>query len=125
MASFVGVALASVIDTARAVRSVFETLAREPASALEPDERRGSPARVGEFLASVMKPGSVEELRIRQRIVRVLREGRLRTVAQPVVELETGRVVGVEALARFDDPPYRPPDEWFKRGQGGGARPRA
>jgi EAL domain-containing protein (putative c-di-GMP-specific phosphodiesterase class I) len=47
----------------------------------------------------------------------VLREGRLRTVAQPVVELETGRVVGVEALARFDDPPYRPPDEWFREAQ--------
>jgi EAL domain-containing protein (putative c-di-GMP-specific phosphodiesterase class I) len=117
VANFVGVALASVIDTARAVRSVFETLAREPATALEPDERRGNPARVGEFLASVMKPGSVEEHHVRQRILRVLREGRLRTVAQPVVELETGRVVGVEALARFDDPPYRPPDEWFREAQ--------
>lgn len=120
VANFVGIALASVIDTARAVRSVFETLAREPATALEPEERRGNPARVGEFLASVMKPGSVEELRIRQRIVRVLREGRLRTVAQPVVELGTGRVVGVEALARFDDPPFRPPDEWFREAQGVG-----
>jgi EAL domain-containing protein (putative c-di-GMP-specific phosphodiesterase class I) len=117
VANFVGVALASVIDTARAVRSVFETLAREPATAPEPDERRGNPARVGEFLASVLKPGSVDELRVRQRILRVLREGRLRTVAQPVVELETGRVVGVEALARFDDPPYRPPDEWFREAQ--------
>ncbi len=114
VASVVGIALASVIDTARAVRSVFESLGRQPAIAPEPAERRGNPVRVGEFLASVMKPGSVETLRVRRRIVRVLEERRLRMVAQPVVELETGRVVGVEALARFDDPPYRPPDEWFR-----------
>jgi EAL domain-containing protein (putative c-di-GMP-specific phosphodiesterase class I) len=114
VASFVGIALASVTDTARAVRSVFETLGREPAALLEPDDRRGNPARVGEFLANVIKPGSLDELRVRRRIGAVLEQGRLRTVAQPVVELETGRVVGVEALARFDDPPYRPPDEWFR-----------
>jgi EAL domain-containing protein (putative c-di-GMP-specific phosphodiesterase class I) len=114
VANFVGVALGSVIDTARAVRSVFDTLSSEPTATLGPDERRGNPARVGEFLASVMKPGSVDELRIRRRIATVLTEGRLRTVAQPVVELDTGRVVGVEALARFEDPPHRPPDEWFR-----------
>src|SRR5579875_2078153 len=59
VANFVGVALASVIDTARAVRSVFEAIGRDPALAQEPDDRRGNPARVGEFLASVMKPGAV------------------------------------------------------------------
>lgn len=114
VANVVGVALGSVIDTARAVRFVFDSLGRQPAPAPEPEERRGNPVRVGEFLASVMKPGSVEALRVRQRIVRVLDEERVRMVAQPVVELETGRVVGVEALARFDDAPYRPPDEWFR-----------
>ena len=32
---------------------------------------------------------------------------------QPIVNLATGEIVGVEALARFQIPPRRPPNEWF------------
>ena len=32
---------------------------------------------------------------------------------QPIVDLTTEAVVGVEALARFSSPPPRPPNEWF------------
>jgi len=34
-------------------------------------------------------------------------------VFQPVVALDSGSVVGVEALSRFAHEPIRPPDEWF------------
>jgi EAL domain-containing protein (putative c-di-GMP-specific phosphodiesterase class I) len=37
----------------------------------------------------------------------------MRMVFQPIVELDGGSVVGLEALARFTGPPHRPPDEWF------------
>lgn len=37
----------------------------------------------------------------------------LAAVYQPVVELASGDVVGVEALARFPDSRLRPPDVWF------------
>ncbi len=37
----------------------------------------------------------------------------LHMVFQPIVELETGRVIGCEALARFDHPLQRSPDRWF------------
>lgn len=49
----------------------------------------------------------------RDRIARVLSERSVRAVFQPVVDLATGEVVGVEALARFDCEPQRPPDLWF------------
>jgi EAL domain-containing protein (putative c-di-GMP-specific phosphodiesterase class I)/AmiR/NasT family two-component response regulator len=54
-----------------------------------------------------------ERKRRRASIERVLREKRFSIVLQPIVELEAARLVGLEALARFDDPPFRPPNVWF------------
>jgi DNA-binding NarL/FixJ family response regulator/EAL domain-containing protein (putative c-di-GMP-specific phosphodiesterase class I) len=39
----------------------------------------------------------------------------LRMIFQPIVELDGGRMFGVEALARFDLQPKRTPDVWFHR----------
>lgn len=47
------------------------------------------------------------------RIRRTLEEGLLFPVFQPIADLRSGRVLGVEALARFDTEPACPPDEWF------------
>ena len=49
----------------------------------------------------------------RTRIEGVLAAGGPRMVFQPVVDLRTERVVGYEALARFDNEPARGPDQWF------------
>jgi EAL domain-containing protein (putative c-di-GMP-specific phosphodiesterase class I) len=46
-------------------------------------------------------------------ITRLLSSDELRMVFQPVVDLVSGDVVGVEALSRFDRVPRRPPNEWF------------
>jgi EAL domain-containing protein (putative c-di-GMP-specific phosphodiesterase class I) len=46
-------------------------------------------------------------------ISRVFSDDELRMVFQPVVDLHSGDVVGVEALSRFDGVPRRPPNEWF------------
>jgi EAL domain-containing protein (putative c-di-GMP-specific phosphodiesterase class I)/CheY-like chemotaxis protein len=40
--------------------------------------------------------------------------GAIRPVFQPIVDLETGGVVGYEALARFELEPRQPPDAWFR-----------
>ena len=47
----------------------------------------------------------------RARILRILEEGSIRVVYQPVADIRRGTIVGVEALARFAD---RTPDVWFK-----------
>ena len=57
------------------------------------------------------------EDRRRQRESRVRRamesEGALGIVFQPICDLNTGKAVGAEALARFHVPPARAPDRWF------------
>lgn len=37
----------------------------------------------------------------------------LTMVFQPIVDLQTGGLIGVEALSRFSIEPLRPPDQWF------------
>jgi EAL domain-containing protein (putative c-di-GMP-specific phosphodiesterase class I) len=55
-----------------------------------------------------------EEVRLRRRRVEgALRSDARRMVFQPIAGLDTGRVVGVEALCRFESEPLRPPNEWF------------
>jgi EAL domain-containing protein (putative c-di-GMP-specific phosphodiesterase class I)/FixJ family two-component response regulator len=49
----------------------------------------------------------------RERIVDVIAEHRYSMTFQPVFDLQGGFLVGVEALARFDPLPMRPPDAWI------------
>ena len=57
---------------------------------------------------------AAERRRNRTRQMAEMLEGDgLGIVFQPIVELATGGVIGVEALARFAPEPVRPPDEWF------------
>lgn len=50
---------------------------------------------------------------VRERIVAVLAERALTIVVQPIFSLNSGRVVGVEALSRFAAQPSQGPDLWF------------
>lgn len=55
-----------------------------------------------------------EMWRRRVELMRQVVEGRgLRMVVQPIVELATDRVVGMEALARFGEKSALPPHRWF------------
>jgi EAL domain-containing protein (putative c-di-GMP-specific phosphodiesterase class I)/AmiR/NasT family two-component response regulator len=54
-----------------------------------------------------------EYSQLEARIASVLRTQALTPVYQPIAEVSTGRIVGVEALSRFPTEPGRPPDVWF------------
>jgi EAL domain-containing protein (putative c-di-GMP-specific phosphodiesterase class I) len=56
------------------------------------------------------------------RIRSVLADGSLSMVFQPIVDLQEGTIVGVEALARFGTEPERTPDSWFAEAAVAGLR---
>jgi EAL domain-containing protein (putative c-di-GMP-specific phosphodiesterase class I) len=47
------------------------------------------------------------------RITSALDAGQPSIVYQPIYDLESGRLAGLECLSRFNVEPRRPPDEWF------------
>jgi EAL domain-containing protein (putative c-di-GMP-specific phosphodiesterase class I) len=51
---------------------------------------------------------------LRESVLSVIDEDAFSIVYQPVVELASRQVLGMEALARFSGKPYRSPDRWFK-----------
>jgi len=53
-------------------------------------------------------------------IERILREDRLHIALQPIIDLRSREVVGLEALSRFDTPARKPPNIWFEEAQQGG-----
>lgn len=69
--------------------------------------------RVAAFVTELLSPGATDNAVTRSRILDVLERRAVTMVFQPVVELGRGRVVAVEALARFDGPPHLAPDAWF------------
>jgi EAL domain-containing protein (putative c-di-GMP-specific phosphodiesterase class I) len=90
--------------------SLHRALARHERSLLDmlDQERRRAEE---EFSAHRAAQHRLEETRAR--IVRVLEEGLLGMVFQPIADLQSGEVTGVEALARFACEPFSPPDVWF------------
>lgn len=51
---------------------------------------------------------------VAERIQRVLRGAGMAMLFQPISDLSSGHIEGVEALARFSGEPRRTPDRWFK-----------
>jgi EAL domain-containing protein (putative c-di-GMP-specific phosphodiesterase class I)/putative methionine-R-sulfoxide reductase with GAF domain len=65
------------------------------------------------FVANVLRPGALTDVRAAQRVEHVLTQRQFVMVYQPIVDVRTGRVEMVEALTRFTPQPVRPPDAWF------------
>lgn len=71
---------------------------------------------LSEQLEREEREGEERRNRIR-RIKGVLAGEALTMVFQPIFDLRQGAIIGVEALARFESEPYRPPDSWFVEAQ--------
>jgi EAL domain-containing protein (putative c-di-GMP-specific phosphodiesterase class I)/FixJ family two-component response regulator len=63
--------------------------------------------------AALERRAAFEQRERLQRVTRVLESDGLDMLFQPVIDLDDGRVVGVEALARIRSEPPRPPHLWF------------
>jgi len=103
------VVLTGALSAAVAARDALyrERVQRELAQALE--------------LAFV--PTETDDPALRRRVRDVLDAGSFTVVYQPIVSLETDRVVALEALTRVAGEPRRPPDEWFRAAHAEGIGP--
>ncbi len=79
-----------------------------PASDASPDVNG-----IAKFVTTVLNPGAASDADASERVERVLAGNEFTMVFQPLIDLRSGALVGVEALARFQSEPYRPPDVWF------------
>lgn len=81
-------------------------------SARDVDFLRVAASLVAEQLEQHIEQEVPRRLAREQTLAAIAGEG-VSTVYQPVFEIETGRIRGVEALSRFTEEPVRPPDVWF------------
>lgn len=113
LADFVSVAIRSACDLHGASNQLLELgHPRELPAVPRGSDPSDEPAR--RYVVGVLDPHSVTRIDARHRIQQVLDDPDvLAMVFQPVVDLLSGETVAVEALARFNVSPDRPPDQWF------------
>ncbi|HEX9681485.1 MAG TPA: EAL domain-containing protein [Acidimicrobiales bacterium] len=114
LADFVSVAVGSACDLHRASNQLLEF--GEPTDPREAPSRSPGPVddTTGRYVMSVLNPDTVTRIDARLRVQQVLEDPeRLSIVFQPIVDLISDQAVAVEALARFNVTPVRPPDTWF------------
>lgn len=77
--------------------------------------RRVEERRLAQDVRATLAPTTTApvEVALVALVEEVLRTEAFHTVYQPIYALTTGRLLGVEALTRFDVEPRRPPDAWF------------
>lgn len=114
LAHFVSVAVGSAWDLSRASTQLVE-LGPDLARPTTVRTASSSPAEgASRFVMSVLSPDTVARIDARHRVQEILDDPvALSLVYQPIVDLAAGRVVALEALARFHVEPMRPPNEWF------------
>jgi EAL domain-containing protein (putative c-di-GMP-specific phosphodiesterase class I) len=96
------------------ILGVISLASAEVASSAMVDERVATAREFGAVAGALLGPGLAERARreaTRTSVVDIIAGVRFHPVFQPIVDLSTSRVVGFEALTRFDD--GKRPDLWF------------
>ncbi|MGQ0433189.1 MAG: sensor domain-containing phosphodiesterase [Microthrixaceae bacterium] len=114
LADFVSVAVGSACDLHRASNQLLEL--GQPDDAADDSTGSADPAvdATGRYMMNVLNPDTVTRIDAHLRVQQILDDPeQLSLQFQPIVDLFTGKIVAVEALARFNIMPVRPPDMWF------------
>lgn len=110
IADIVSIAVGSACDLHRAGNQL-RRLGHPAEEAAARD--RGAPDS-GVHASRTLGPDALERIDARLRVQRVLDEPEVLSLAfQPIIDLSSGAAMGVEALARFNLTPVRPPVMWF------------
>lgn len=112
LAGFVSAVVQSASDIARTVPGLTGLAGVGAGS--DPDAAPDPAVEAVElFVAGVLRPSIVGTVEARRRVEAALATRGFTMAYQPVLHLNAGRLVAVEALARFPGPPTLPPDVWF------------
>lgn len=113
LADFVGVVVAAASDLDRVTSALLADT--DVSDLAEPGRQYAVGADTTRaIVANILSPDAARELAARERVERALAPDGFSMVFQPIVDLDEGRPVGFEALARFPNEPIRPPDRWFE-----------
>lgn len=107
--------LATILRAASEVSTATEDMLRLAAeqNAERDVKRKVQSMRTARFVANIVTPGLAARVDGAAIVKDIVRSKDLQIHFQPIVDLRSGGVVSVEALARFDRPPHRGPDWWF------------
>jgi EAL domain-containing protein (putative c-di-GMP-specific phosphodiesterase class I) len=118
LADFVSVVIGSALDLDRVGIELVNCDSADGYSAAISDAAEDATNR---YVMNILSPDVVEQIDRGERVQAVLAEPELLKMAfQPIVDVETGCVIAVEGLARFDCVPYRAPDVWFNEARSTG-----
>ncbi len=112
--------LSTTVAAASELASIMSRLTMQPKSDINDGQRSiqstlsaSQADAVNRFATNVMRPGLIDTIEARQSVLSALAPDAITMHAQPIYCLSDGRLWGVEALARFQLAPVRPPDQWF------------
>lgn len=113
LAEFVGAVVAAAADIHRVTRGLFAASPGPDAFVPHGADRLVEEEIETHFVTNVLSPHVAHRLGCRSRIERMLDDRAFSIVLQPVLRLRDRKLLGYEALARFEREPLRTPDKWF------------